>query len=270
MTDRDRAGTNVTGIDAYSPAEIAQRIEKAGLTKAALPLDKLIMLGLLAGLFIGFGGAFYTVAVTGSTLGFGPAKMLGGLAFSLGLVLVVIAGAELFTGNNLIVMAWADRNVTTAALLRNWAVTFLANSTAAAGLAYLIHLSGILNTGELKATAIAIAEAKLALPPLEAFIRGILCNTLVCLAVWLSFAAHTVSGKTLAIVFPITAFVTLGFEHSIANLYLIAVGILAGADGGFAGLAGNLVPVTIGNILGGAGGVAGVYWIVYGKRSDRA
>lgn len=267
MGDTGQTSANITAIDAYAPAEIARRIENAGQVKAKLSLDKLIMLGLLAGLFIGFGGAFYTVAITGSTLGFGPAKLLGGLAFSLGLVLVVIAGAELFTGNNLIVMAWADGKVTTTALLRNWGVTFVANGAAAIALAFLVYASGVLESGTVKATAIAIAEGKMGLSISQAFIRGILCNALVCLAVWLSFAAHTVSGKTLAIIFPITAFVALGFEHSIANFYLIPVGLLAGAEGSLGDLAANLLPVTLGNIVGGACGVAGVYWVIYGKRS---
>ncbi|MGI9383512.1 MAG: formate/nitrite transporter family protein, partial [Methyloligellaceae bacterium] len=223
---------------------------------------------LLAGIFIGFGGALYTLVVTGSTLGFGPAKLVGGIAFSLGLVLVVVGGAELFTGNTLIVMAWADRDVSTMALLRNWAVSYVANGAGAVLLAVAVFHSGILASGDMKATAVAIAEGKMRLAADQAFIRGILCNMLVCLAVWLSFAAHSVSGKILAIIFPITAFVALGFEHSIANLYLIPVGLLAGAQGDLLAFVGNLVPVTLGNIVGGAGGVAVVYWTIYGRRNS--
>jgi formate/nitrite transporter len=253
---------NVTGIDAYSPAEIAALVERSGKGKAWLPLDKLLMLGLLAGAFIAFGAALYTLTVTGSTLGPGPTALLGGLAFSLGLVLVVVAGAELFTGNNLIVMAWAGGIVPTGALLRNWVASYIANALGAALIALLVFYSGIWKGG-VGETAIRIAEAKVNLTFVEAFARGVLCNALVCLAVWLSFASHRVSGKILAIAFPVTAFVALGFEHSIANFYLIPLGGLVGANVDFAGFVGNLVPVTLGNIVGGAGGVAFVYWVIY-------
>lgn len=260
------ATVNVTGIDAYAPAQMAARIEAAGITKAGLPLEKLAMLGLLAGVYIGFGGALFTLAMTDPGLGFGPARLLGGVAFSLGLVLVVIGGAELFTGNALIVMAWADKRVSSAALMRNWGVTFVTNAAGGVGLAVLVHLSGVLDASSVGQTAVAIAEGKMTLGVLEAFVRGVLCNVLVCLAVWLTFAAHTVTGKAVAIVFPIAAFVALGFEHSVANFYLIPIGMMAGAEGGIAGLVGNLVPVTLGNIVGGAGGVAAVYWFIYVRK----
>lgn len=260
------AAVNVTGVDAYAPAEMARRVEAAGVVKAGLPFGKLFMLAILAGAFIAFGGAFFTTVMTEPGLGYGPAKLLGGMAFSLGLILVVIGGAELFTGNALIVMAWADGKVTTAALLRNWGVAFVGNAIGAVGLAFAVYASGILDAGPVRETAVAIASAKMKLPVTDAFIRAILCNVLVCLAVWLTFAAHTVTGKAVAILFPITAFVALGFEHSIANLYLIPVGMLAGAEGGVSGLIGNLVPVTLGNIVGGAGGVAGVYWFIYARK----
>jgi formate/nitrite transporter len=196
-------------------------------------------------------------------MGYGPTRLLGGVAFSLGLVLVIVAGAELFTGNAMIVMAWADRRVPTTALARNWALSFTGNAVGGVGLAVAMWLTGLLEAGPVHDTAIRIAETKLALGPLEAFVRGILCNVLVCLAVWLCFAARSVTDKVLAIVFPITAFVALGFEHSIANLYLLPAGLLAGANGNLAGVLANLVPVTLGNIVGGAGGVAGIYWLIY-------
>lgn len=255
--------TNVTGVDAYAPGEIAVRVANAGQVKAALPLDKLATLGLLAGAFIGFGAALFTLVTTDSTLGLGMTRFVGGIAFSLGLILVVVAGAELFTGNTLIVMAWAGRKVSTAALLRNWIVSFLANGAGAIVLAVAVYHSGVLEIGNAKETAMRIAEAKAAIPAKDAFIRGILCNVLVCLAVWLSFACHTVTDKILAIVLPIAAFVALGFEHCIANFYLMPVGALAGARIGLAEIAGNLLPVTLGNMLGGAGGVAGIYWLIY-------
>lgn len=261
------AGENPTGLDAYKPAEIARRIEEAGVGKAQLALVPMTALSLLAGAFIAFGGAFYTLVMTGADPGFGPARLLGGTAFSLGLILVVVGGAELFTGNALMVMAWVDRRIATTSMLRAWAIVYLGNLAGALAMAVLLKHSGTLNgaTGDL---AIRIAEAKMALPPLEALLRGILCNALVCLAVWLTFAAHSVAGKILAILWPITAFVALGFEHSVANMYLIPLGLLLGADGGIAGLLGNLVPVTAGNVIGGAGGVALTYWAAYRSSAD--
>ncbi|MGD1878957.1 MAG: formate/nitrite transporter family protein [Kiloniellaceae bacterium] len=253
---------NPTGIDAYKPAEIAARIEEAGIGKTRLGLLQMMALSMLAGAFIAFGGAFYTLVMTGVEPGFGPARLLGGAAFSLGLILVVVGGAELFTGNALMVMAWVDRRIGTGAMLRAWLIVYFGNLIGALGVAVLMAWSGTLSgaTGEL---AVRIAEAKMALPPVEALVRGVLCNALVCLAIWLTFAAHSVSGKILAILWPITAFVALGFEHSIANMYLIPVGLMSGAQGSFAGVLGNLVPVTLGNILGGAGGVALAYWAAY-------
>lgn len=253
------------GFDAYSPAEIAMRVENAGVAKAALPALSMFVLALLAGAFIAFGGMLFTLVMTDNGLGLGPGRLLGGVAFSLGLILVVVGGAELFTGNNLIVMAWADKKVTTAALLRNWGIVFVGNVVGSIGMAVLVSLSGTLDLGDgaVARTAIAIAEVKVTIPPLQAFVRGLLCNALVCLAVWLCFAAHSVSGKILAIVFPITAFVALGFEHSIANAYLLPVGYLAGAEIGLSGMLANMIPVTAGNIVGGGVFVALVYWIIY-------
>lgn len=258
-------------FDAYAPAQIAAIVENAGVAKASLPAAKTLVLAILAGAFIAFGGMFYTVAVTETGLGFGPTRLLGGAAFSLGLVLVVIAGAELFTGNNLIVMAWASRHVGTGRLLRNWGLVYLGNLAGALATAVFVFGSGVLDAGEgaVAATARGIAAAKVELPFWEAFLRGMLCNTLVCLAVWLCVAAHSVSGKILAILFPITAFVALGFEHSVANMYLIPVGAFAGAEGAtLAATVGNLVPVTLGNIVGGSVLVALVYWIAYLRPDD--
>ena len=256
-------------IDAYTPAQIAARIEASGVTKAALPFRQTLVLGVLAGAFIALGALFYTLALTGSPLGFGPSRLIGGAAFSLGLVLCVIGGAELFTGNNLIVMAWADRKITGARLLRNWAIVYVGNFIGALGTAALVVLSGVFNLagGEVGETATAIAAAKLDLTATEAFFRGVLCNVLVCLAVWLCFAARSVTDKILAILLPITAFVGLGFEHSVANMYVIPVVMMAGdVDWQLAGFARNLIIVTAGNIVGGGGLVALVYWLVYGSK----
>lgn len=251
-------------IDAYAPAQIAHIVENVGVAKASMPALKTLVLAVLAGAFIGFGAMFYTVAVTETGLGYGPTRLLGGVAFSLGLILVVVAGAELFTGNNLIVMAWASRRIGTGMLLRNWGLVYAGNLAGALATALFVHGSGILEGGAVADTARGIASAKLQIPFAEAFLRGMLCNTLVCLAVWLCVAAHSVSGKILAILFPITAFVALGLEHSVANMYLIPAGILAGAEGATAAsVLGNLLPVTLGNIVGGSALVALVYWVAY-------
>jgi formate/nitrite transporter len=237
-----------------------------------MPVIQTVMLGVLAGAFIAFGAMFFTLVMSGSPLGFGPGRLLGGFAFSLGLILVVVGGAELFTGNNLIVMAWAERKVTTFQLLHNWGVVYLGNFAGAIGTALMVHWSGTmaLGDGAVAATVGGLAEAKVALPFSEAFLRGILCNVLVCLAVWLCFAAHDVASKVLAIVFPISAFVALGFEHSVANMYLVPVAWLAGAESvTLAGFVRNLVPVTLGNIVGGGFFVAGVYWVIYLRSSDQ-
>lgn len=271
MTGEPRTTRN--SFDAYAPPEIAALVEEIGVSKAKLPVLQTTTLGLVAGGFIAFGAMFFTLVMTGNDLGFGPGRLLGGIAFSLGLILVVIAGAELFTGNNLIVMALIDGKITVVQLLRNWTLVYIANFVGAVGSALLMHWSGALaiGGGAIAETAIAIATAKVGLGFTEAFIRGILCNTLVCLAVWLCFAAHTVSGKILAIIFPISAFVALGFEHSVANMYFIPLAMLAGAEGvTITGFLANLVPVTLGNIVGGSGFVGIIYWIIYLRSKGKA
>ncbi|MDA4848391.1 formate/nitrite transporter family protein [Hoeflea poritis] len=257
-----------TGIDAYKPSEIANLVRVAGVAKVHLPLVNMFTLAVLAGAFIAFGAVAFSMVMTGTDPGFGPSRFLGGVVFSLGLILVVVGGAELFTGNALIVMAAVDRLVAPAELLQNWMVVYAGNFIGAVGLAAAMALSGMLD-GPIGATAASIAEAKAALGSLEALMRGVLCNVLVCLAVWLSLAARTVTGKILAIVWPIATFVLLGFEHSIANMYLIPQGIFAGATVSAADFAHNLFFVTIGNIIGGAGGVALAYRLAYGPRSQR-
>jgi formate transporter len=264
------------GFDCYSPKEIAERVESIGATKANLPLVSMAALGVLAGGFIGLGAMFFTLVASDSGLSFALARVLGGATFSLGLILVVVAGAELFTGNNLLVMAWVSRRVTTVRLLRNLAVVYVANFLGAAGLAALVALSGHgrMNGGAVARTAVAVAAAKCALPFGEAFFKAVLCNVLVCLAVWIAMAGRSVADKILAIVFPVAAFVACGFEHSIANMYFIPLGIFLRAEVStdapatfvhldWAGFVRNLLPVTLGNLVGGAGLVGLVYWIIY-------
>jgi formate/nitrite transporter len=255
----------VDGFDAYAPKEIARRVNGFCVIKARMPLLTMSMLGLLAGAFIGLGALMFTLVASDSSLGFAASRLLGGLVFSLGLILVTVAGAELFTGNNMLAMAWEDGCVTTRQVLRNWVVVCAANFVGAAGLALLVWLSGHagLNGGAIGATAIKIAAAKAGLAPVEAFFRGMLCNALVCMAVWMAFAGRSVADKAIAIVFPITAFVAAGFEHSIANMYFFPLALLLGGPVGWGDFARNLLPVTAGNIVGGSVLVALVYYVIY-------
>ncbi|MFZ1694212.1 MAG: formate/nitrite transporter family protein [Flavobacteriales bacterium] len=262
------------GSDAFTPDAIAERIQQVGVSKARLPLHKLVLLGILAGGFIGLGAMFFVVVASDSTLGFAVSRVLGGVCFALGLLLVVVAGAELFTGNNLLMMAWADGRISTREVLRNWAIISLANLVGALGLAALVYLSGhtAMNQGGIGEHYVRIAAAKCALPFGTAFVSGVLCNVLVCLAVWMSFAGRTVVDKAIAIVPPIAAFVAAGFEHSVANMYFLPMGLLlkathpeiAGSDGiTMAAALGNLAPVMLGNLVGGSGFVALVYYLAY-------
>jgi formate/nitrite transporter len=260
-------------FDAYAPAEVAVRVRDVGVAKAQTPLLTLIALAVLAGAFISLGALFYAVTITsgigGVPLSFGLNRVAGGIAFSLGLVLVVVGGAELFTGNNLLAMAWAANRVTIAQILRNWCWVYLGNLAGSLGTALLVFVAGIhtLGDGAVGETMVRIAHGKVSLDPPAAVARGILCNVLVCLAVWLCMAARSVADKTLAILLPISAFVACGFEHSIANMFFLPLGMVvaapSGAPIGFGEVVHNLFYVTVGNILGGTVLVALVYWFVY-------
>lgn len=260
-----RAMPEVFGADAYAPKEIATRVLDVGVAKARLPWLTQAALGVLAGAFIGFGALMFTLVASDASLGFAASRLLGGLVFSLGLVLVTVAGAELFTGNHLIVMAWASGQVRTRELLRNWAVVCLANLVGALGLALLVFWSGhgAMNAGAVGRAAVRIAVAKSELPGFELFFRGVLCNALVCMAVWTAMAGRSVVDKAVAVVFPITAFVAAGFEHSIANMYFFPLAMLLGAPLTAADLLRNLGPVIAGNLVGGSVLVALVYWLIY-------
>ena len=245
------------------PAEIAERVCRWSVAKSALPLDRLLLLGLLGGLYIGLGGALATLVMSGSALGYGPTRWLGGAAFSLGLVLVVIGGAELSTGNCMMAFARMRGRVTSADLWWNWSFSFLANVAGALALAWIVVSSGALDAEPLRQSAMRAAEVKLALGWKQAFLKGILANLLVCLAVWLAFSASSVAGKVIGIVFPISAFVALGFEHSIANSYLVPAGLMAGAEGTVLQVVAHLLPVTIGNLVGGAVFAAGLLGLAH-------
>lgn len=273
-----------TGLDALPPAEVARKAESVGVTKAGMPTFNVFVLSVLAGAFIALGAIFATtVAAGGAELPYGVVRLLAGVAFTLGLILVIVAGAELFTGNNLIVMAWASRRVSSAALLGNWVVVWVGNFVGAFATAVLVYLSEqyTFGGGAVGQTALAIAATKTSLGFGQAIALGILCNALVCLAVWLTYGAHTTTDKILAIVPPIAAFVAAGFEHSVANMYFISIGLLVKSDDDFVAsldpetapdlsdltwgsfFVDNLLPVTIGNVIGGAVMVGAVYWLVY-------
>jgi len=280
-TSREATFTPI-GLDALPPGDVAKKAESVGVTKAGMrPLD-VFVLGVLAGAFIALGAAFATTVGAGGTdLPYGVLRLLVGLAFTLGLILVVVAGAELFTGNNLIVMAWASRRVTTGRLLGNWGLVYAGNFVGAFATAVLVFLSKqyTFGGGQVGVTALSIASTKTSLGFGQAIVLGLLCNALVCLAVWLTYGAHTTADKILAIIPPIAAFVALGFEHSVANMYFIPVALLIKTNDSWMDttpgvpdvsgltwdsfLVDNLLPVTIGNVIGGAIMVGAVYWFVY-------
>lgn len=272
------------------PDKMAEQAEDAGIKKANRSFSKTFVLAILAGAFIAFGAIFATTVTAEITLSPSFTKLIGGLAFSLGLILVIIGGAELFTGNNLIVMAWANKRIKTFQVLRNWSIVFFGNFVGAMSIAVLMFFSlqYSTGTGNIGSKALSIAEAKCSLGFMQAIILGVFCNTLVCLAVWLCYSAKTTSGKILAIVFPITAFVAAGFEHSIANMYFIPKALLIksfATDEFWTSIKAspemyenltwdnfilnNLIPVTLGNIIGGAVLVGLVYWFVYLKGNKR-
>jgi len=264
---------DIDSLNAYTPVEIARRVEAAGESKARMALLPLAMLSVLAGAFIGLGAMLFVMVRSDPTLGFAASAFLGGLVFSLGLLMVVVAGAELFTGNNLLVMAWADGRISAAQVLRNWGVVCVGNFVGAAGLAWLVFASGHvqLNAGAVGQKVVQMALAKQDLPFWTALVRGILCNILVCMAVWMAMGGRSVIDKAVAVVFPVMAFVAAGFEHSIANMYLMPLAMLLQSSGVLAdgqavtwgGMLGNLVPVILGNLTGGAVLVGLVYWTIY-------
>ena len=271
----------MSGVDAFSPEAIARHVEERGVAKAKAGVLPTLALAVLAGAFIALGGVLATTIGTGSELGAGPTRLLMGVGFSVGLILVVIAGAELFTGNNLIVMSLVSRHIGVRALLRNWGLVYAGNLVGALSVVVMVYYARwwAQSDFEMGGAALAIADGKVDLSFHVAFVRGILANALVCLAVWLAMGGRSVTDKVLGIVFPITAFVAAGFEHSIANMYFIPLGMLLSSEPealtaagmtaeqvgrlNFPWLVHNLTAVTLGNIVGGAGMVGLVYWFIY-------
>ena len=279
--------TTLLRVDALLPPEMARKAEQVGVKKAYMAVERMFALAVLAGAFIALGAVFATTVAAGSEAWpWGVVRLLVGVSFSLGLILVVVGGAELFTGNNLIVMAWASRKISTARLLRNWVVVYAGNFVGALGTAILAVLARqyTFGGGNVGRVALAIATVKVQLDFGQALALGVLCNALVCLAVWLTFSARSTVDKIAAILFPISAFVAAGFEHSVANMYFIPVALLIKAwDPAFVAAAGvsaealtwrafvmhNLLPVTLGNIVGGSVLVAGFYWAIFLRRTPR-
>ncbi len=272
-------------LDAYVPAEMAKWAEASAIRKANRSFITAFFLAIQAGSFIAFGAAFFTLTIHDSALGVGLTQLIGGATFSLGLILVIIAGADLFTGDTLMVMGYFSGKIKLRKMLRGWIFVFFGNLIGALSIVALIHFSNhwMGNSGAVGAKALAIANAKVNLTFTQALTSGILCNILVCLAIWLCYSCRSVTDKILAIILPITAFVAMGFEHSIANMYFIPsglilknnpeiVGLLHGTDlsnltlNGF--LLNNLLPVTLGNIIGGAVFVGAIYWILYLRKQD--
>ncbi len=277
MSEKNVAPTGIQA-DAYAPKDMAHRVETVGVQKAKQDFWTTFGLSVLAGAFISLGAAFATLATADSGLSFSLNRLLGGIVFSLGLILVVVAGAELFTGNNLIVMAWASKKVSTKRLFRNWGIVYVGNLIGALATVGLVFASQHWTADQFMVglNALKIAQAKVSLEFGQALTLGMLCNALVCLAVWLCFSARTTTDKILSILFPITAFVAMGFEHSVANMYFIPMGMLMQhslealsitqgviTEITFYGFLGNLLPVTLGNVIGGGLMVAGIYWWIY-------
>jgi len=286
MDAKNMAAATGPNLDAFIPPEMAAKAEEVGVKKATMGWRNTMALGVLAGAFIAMGAVFSTTVTAGATgqLPYGVTRLLGGLVFCLGLVLVVVASAELFTGNNLIVMAWANRRVTSYQVLRNWTLVYAGNLIGSLATAVLLYFSQqySFGVGSVGLTILNTASSKCNLEFLQAISLGMGCNALVCLAVWLCFSARSVTDKILAIIFPISAFVAAGFEHCVANMYFIPIGLLvkAGAPVSFWEAIGrdaadfsnltwsnfilvNLVPVTLGNIIGGSVMVGMVYWFIY-------
>jgi formate/nitrite transporter len=266
----------IFNLNAYSPAEIQEAIETVGVKKANMPFLPSFMLAVVAGGSIGLGALYYTIVASDPDLSFATVRVVGGLVFSLGLAIVLVGGAELFTGNNLIVMAWASGKISTREVLRNWIIVYGGNLVGSLGLVILVLFSRHpdMNDGGIGLSILKTAVAKISPDVVTLFFKGILCNVLVCLGVWLAYAGRSVTDKIVGLILPVSAFVAAGFEHCIANMYFLPLAWLLTATGNVSegfdgsvitipGIIHNLVPVTLGNIVGGAGLVGFIYWTIY-------
>ena len=266
----------IFNLQAYSPAEIKEAVEKIGVKKANFPFLTSFMLAIVAGGGVGFGALYYTIVASDPTWSFAAVRVVGGLVFTLGLALVLAGGAELFTGNNLIVMAWASGKVSTRTMLRNWTIVWFGNLLGSLGLIVLVFFSHHLdlNDGRIGLSVLNTAVGKIRPDMVTLFFKGILCNVLVCAAVWLAYAGRSVTDKMVAVILPVSAFIAAGFEHCVANMYFLPLAWLlvqtshapANFDASLITLSGivhNLVPVKLGNFVGGAGFVGAFYWTIY-------
>ena len=285
MAENNIPKIKVIDIDAYSPPQIATRIDRVATAKASLSFAQTFILGILAGVYIAIGAQFATFVISDSTLHFGLNSLIAGIVFSLGLMLVVIGGAELFTGNCLIIMGYISKRITTREMLNNWTISFIGNLVGSLTMVcwmYKSHQWEFFHN-MVGAKALLIANTKVNLPFTAALARGVLCNAMVCLAVWLCFSGRSVADKVLSIVFPIGGFVASGFEHCVANMYFIPMGVVLGKNPEIVAAAekmagkkldlslltwkgffiNNLIPVTLGNIVGGVILVGVMFWFVY-------
>jgi len=266
----------IFNLQAYSPAEIKEAVEKIGVKKANFPFLTSFMLAIVAGGGVGFGALYYTIVASDPAFTFATVRVVGGLVFTLGLALVLVGGAELFTGNNLIVMAWASGKVSTRTMLRNWIIVWFGNLIGSLGLIVLVFFSHHLdlNDGRIGLSVLNTAAGKIGPDMVTLFFKGILCNVLVCAAVWLAYAGRSVTDKLVAVILPVSAFIAAGFEHCVANMYFLPLAWLLVQTGHTPGnfdaslitlsvIAHNLVPVTLCNIVGGAGFVGAFYWTIY-------
>ncbi|HEY5653592.1 MAG TPA: formate/nitrite transporter family protein [Pontiella sp.] len=271
--------------DAYVPPDMAKRAKASAVRKANRDIVSAFFLAVQAGTFIAFGAAFYTHVTHDMTCGVGISSLIGGMVFSLGLILVIIAGADLFTGDTLMVMGCFSGEIKLRKMFKSWIFVFLGNLAGSLAILMLVHFSGhwLKNGGAVGAKALSIANYKVNLTFLQAFSGGMLCNILVCLAIWLCYSSRSVTDKILSIIFPITAFVAMGFEHSIANMYFIPAGLLLKNNPDIVGLlhgadlsnlnmnvflVNNLLPVTVGNMIGGAVFVGTIYWVLYLRKQE--
>ncbi|TVM00672.1 MAG: nitrite/formate transporter [Candidatus Brocadia sp. WS118] len=272
-------------MDAYSPPQIASRIDHVALVKARLSLSQTFMLSILAGAYLGLGAQFSTFVISDSTLHIGLTSLIEGVVYSLGFILAVVGGAEVFTGNCLIIMGYVSKRITTRELLNNWILTYTGNFIGSLTMVYWIYQSHQWEFSHhmVGAKALLIAHKKVNMPFMDAFARGVLCNALICLAVWLCFSGRSVTDKIISIIFPIGGFVASGFEQCVSNMYFIPIGIVLRKNEGIIvaseKMAGkpldisqltwkgffinNLIPVTLGNIVGGVILVGIIFWFVY-------
>ncbi|HXP97511.1 MAG TPA: formate/nitrite transporter family protein [Telmatospirillum sp.] len=273
----------ITGVDALTPAEMEAKAEKTGVKKATMPVMQSFLLAVVAGGAIGLGGMYFCIVLADSALSFAVQRVLGGSVFALGLALVLVGGAELFTGSTMTVMSMASGHITAGQVLRNWVVVWIGNLVGALGLVFLVYMAHHMdmNNGAVGAAVLKLAIGKIQPDAVTIFFKGILCNLMVCLAVWLAYSCRSTSDKIISMILPIGLFVAAGFEHCVANMYFLPMALLLTATGHVPagldvsaitvpGILHNLLFATLGNIVGGSVMVGGMYWLIYRKTAGSA